>query len=82
MAAAIQVHGLRKAYGATEAVAGISFEVVEGECFALLGPNGAGKTTTLEILEGYRDRSGGSVEVLGVDPDRRHCPPHPRSAQG
>src|SRR5829696_7601243 len=65
---AIRVDGLRKAYGATEAVAGISFEVVEGECFALLGPNGAGKTTTLEILEGYRDRSGGSVEVLGVDP--------------
>src|SRR5829696_4083467 len=68
MAAAIRVDGLRKAYGATEAVAGISFKVVEGECFALLGPNGAGKTTTLEILEGYRDRSGGSVEVLGVDP--------------
>jgi ABC-2 type transport system ATP-binding protein len=66
--AAIRVEGLQKAYGATEAVAGISFEVVEGECFALLGPNGAGKTTTLEILEGYRDRSGGSVEVLGVDP--------------
>jgi ABC-2 type transport system ATP-binding protein len=68
MAAAIQVHGLRKAYGGVDAVGGISFEVVEGECFALLGPNGAGKTTTLEILEGYRDRSGGSVEVLGVDP--------------
>jgi ABC-2 type transport system ATP-binding protein len=66
--AAIRVDGLRKVYGAVEAVAGISFEVVEGECFALLGPNGAGKTTTLEILEGYRDRSGGSVEVLGVDP--------------
>src|SRR5688500_10313547 len=59
--AAIRVDGLRKVYGTTEAVAGISFEVVEGECFALLGPNGAGKTTTLEILEGYRDRSGGSV---------------------
>jgi ABC-2 type transport system ATP-binding protein len=68
MARAIQVKDLRKAYGTVEAVAGISFEVVEGECFALLGPNGAGKTTTLEILEGYRDRSGGSVEVLGADP--------------
>jgi ABC-2 type transport system ATP-binding protein len=66
--AAIRVSDLRKAYGATEAVAGISFEVAEGECFALLGPNGAGKTTTLEILEGYRDRTGGRVEVLGVDP--------------
>jgi ABC-2 type transport system ATP-binding protein len=67
--AAIQVQDLRKAYGAVEAVAGVSFEVAEGECFALLGPNGAGKTTTLEILEGYRSRSGGSVEVLGFDPE-------------
>jgi ABC-2 type transport system ATP-binding protein len=66
--AAILVRELRKAYGDINAVAGISFEVADGECFALLGPNGAGKTTTLEILEGYRDRSGGSVEVLGVDP--------------
>src|ERR687897_500773 len=67
MATAIQVKALHKAYGEVAAVAGISFEVVEGECFALLGPNGAGKTTTLEILEGYRDRSGGSVEGVGVD---------------
>ena len=67
--AAIQVQDLRKAYGAVEAVAGVSFEVAEGECFALLGPNGAGKTTTLEVLEGYRSRSGGSVEVLGFDPE-------------
>ncbi|HYN19061.1 MAG TPA: ABC transporter ATP-binding protein, partial [Actinomycetes bacterium] len=67
--AAIRVQGLRKAYGAVAAVDGVSFEVVEGECFALLGPNGAGKTTTLEILEGYRSRTGGSVEVLGVDPE-------------
>jgi ABC-2 type transport system ATP-binding protein len=66
--AAIQVQDLRKAYGAVEAVAGISFEVAEGECFALLGPNGAGKTTTVEILEGYRDRDAGQVEVLGHDP--------------
>ena len=44
----------------------------KGEVFALLGPNGAGKTTTIEILEGFRDRSGGQVETLGVDPaDRR-----------
>jgi ABC-2 type transport system ATP-binding protein len=68
--AAIQVHGLRKAYGEVEAVRGIDFEVSEGECFALLGPNGAGKTTTVEILEGYRDRDGGEVEVLGHDPRR------------
>lgn len=47
---------------------GISFAVERGEVFGLLGPNGAGKTTTVEILEGYRSRDGGTVEVLGVDP--------------
>jgi ABC-2 type transport system ATP-binding protein len=66
--AAITVHGLRKAYGAFEAVRGIDLEVRTGEIFALLGPNGAGKTTTVEILEGYRDRTGGEVAVLGRDP--------------
>ena len=68
--AAIRVTGLRKRYGELEAVRGIDFEVAEGECFALLGPNGAGKTTTVEILEGYRDRDAGEVEVLGLDPRR------------
>jgi ABC-2 type transport system ATP-binding protein len=67
---AIRVSGLRKRYGDLEAVRGIDFEVAEGECFALLGPNGAGKTTTVEILEGYRDRDAGEVEVLGFDPSR------------
>ena len=65
---AIAVRDLRKSYGALEAVRGISFEVQRGEVFGLLGPNGAGKTTTVEILEGYRRRDGGSVEVLGTDP--------------
>jgi ABC-2 type transport system ATP-binding protein len=65
---AISVRDLRKSYGALEAVRGISFDVERGEVFGLLGPNGAGKTTTVEILEGYRRRDGGSVEVLGVDP--------------
>jgi ABC-2 type transport system ATP-binding protein len=51
-------------------VRGIDFEIAAGEVFGLLGPNGAGKTTTVEILEGYRKRDGGSVEVLGVDPQR------------
>ena len=64
----IQVSGLRKSYGATEAVRGIDFEVATGEVFGLLGPNGAGKTTTVEILEGLRPRSGGEVKVLGCDP--------------
>ncbi len=67
--AAITVAGLRKSYGSTEAVKGISFEVAEGEVFALLGPNGAGKTTTVEILEGYHRRDGGSVSGLGLDPE-------------
>jgi ABC-2 type transport system ATP-binding protein len=57
-------------YGATEAVRGIDLEVERGEVFAFLGPNGAGKTTTVEILEGYRRRTGGEVEVLGEDPQR------------
>ena len=67
---AVSVRGLRKSYGSTEAVRGIDFEIRTGEVFGLLGPNGAGKTTTIEILEGYRERSGGEVEVLGVDPQR------------
>jgi ABC-2 type transport system ATP-binding protein len=65
---AIAVRDLRKSYGELEAVRGISFEVQEGEVFGLLGPNGAGKTTTVEILEGYRKRDAGEVEVLGSDP--------------
>jgi ABC-2 type transport system ATP-binding protein len=70
-APAIEVRGLRKRYGEHEAVAGIDFSVGRGEVFGLLGPNGAGKTTTVEILEGYRERSAGDVDVLGRDPARR-----------
>jgi len=69
--AAIKVRDLRKDYGPLEAVRGVSFEVDRGEVFGLLGPNGAGKTTTVEILEGYRRRSGGDVRVLGHDPAQR-----------
>jgi ABC-2 type transport system ATP-binding protein len=69
--AAIEVEGLRKAYGDHEAVRGIGFSVGRGEVFGLLGPNGAGKTTTVEILEGYRARSAGRVSVLGHDPGER-----------
>jgi ABC-2 type transport system ATP-binding protein len=67
---AISVRDLRKSYGTYEALRGISFEIKEGEVFGLLGPNGAGKTTTIEILEGYRTRDGGDVEVLAFDPER------------
>jgi ABC-2 type transport system ATP-binding protein len=67
---AIEVSGLRKAYGDLEAVRGVDFAIEEGEVFGLLGPNGAGKTTTVEILEGYRKRDAGEVRVLGHDPER------------
>jgi ABC-2 type transport system ATP-binding protein len=65
---AISIKGLRMSYGETEAVRGIDLEVRQGEIFAFLGPNGAGKTSTVEILEGYRKRTGGEVSVLGEDP--------------
>jgi ABC-2 type transport system ATP-binding protein len=68
--AAISVRGLRMAYGPLEAVRGIDLDVRRGEIVAFLGPNGAGKTTTVEILEGYRQRTGGDVRVLGEDPGR------------
>ncbi len=70
-APAIEVRALTKRYGEYEAVRGIDITVRRGEVFGLLGPNGAGKTTTVEILEGYRERTGGEVSVLGQDPARR-----------
>jgi ABC-2 type transport system ATP-binding protein len=68
---AIEVAGLRKAYGGRDVVRGLDFTVAQGEVFGLLGPNGAGKTTTVEVLEGYRARDGGDVRVLGIDPGTR-----------
>ncbi len=68
MAEAIEVTGLTKSYGDVRAVDGIDFSVPVGRVFAFLGPNGAGKTTTTEILEGLRNRTGGAVRVLGLDP--------------
>ena len=70
MTVAVRVSGLRKSYGSHEALRGIDFEIAAGEVFGLLGPNGAGKTTTIEILEGYRKRDAGEVEVLGADPQK------------
>jgi ABC-2 type transport system ATP-binding protein len=68
---AISVSHLAKSYGHVVAVKDVTFEVEKGEVFALLGPNGAGKTTTVEILEGFRNRSSGEVQTLGVDPSNR-----------
>ena len=65
----VKVANLTKSYGDLTAVAGIDLTINQGEIFALLGPNGAGKTTTVEILEGFRKRSSGSVSVLGIDPN-------------
>jgi len=65
---AIEVVGLEKNYGSLKAVDGVSFSVQTGEVFSLLGPNGAGKTTTIEILEGLREKDGGSAKVLDLDP--------------
>jgi ABC-2 type transport system ATP-binding protein len=67
MDAAIEVLGLRKAYGSREALRGVDFTVARGEVFGLLGPNGAGKTTCVEVLEGYRALDGGTVRVLGQE---------------
>jgi ABC-2 type transport system ATP-binding protein len=64
----LDVHRLRMRYGANDVLHDVTFQARRGEVLVLLGPNGAGKTTTIEILEGFRMRSGGRVEVLGTDP--------------
>ena len=66
----IQVRDLTMAYGDVDVLRGVDLDIHRGEVFALLGPNGAGKTTTVEILEGFRQRSGGEVSVLATDPER------------
>lgn len=70
MTAIIHVHDLRKTYGQTRAVDGVSFEVAEGEIFGMVGPNGAGKTTTIECIEGLRRPDQGDISVLGMHPTR------------
>jgi ABC-2 type transport system ATP-binding protein len=71
--AVVEIQGLTKRYGPVEALRGIDLSVEEGEIFGLLGPNGAGKTTTVEIISGLIPRDGGTVKVLGRDPEQeRH----------
>jgi ABC-2 type transport system ATP-binding protein len=72
-ALAVDVRGLVKSYSGVPVVRGMDLSIRPGEVFALLGPNGAGKTTTIEILEGYRTRDRGEVDVLGVDPGRERA---------
>jgi ABC-2 type transport system ATP-binding protein len=71
MTNAIEVSGLTMSYAERTVLRGVDFEVATGEVFCLLGPNGAGKTTTVEILEGFRQRTGGTVSVLGMDPEKQ-----------
>ncbi|MFF5109060.1 ABC transporter ATP-binding protein [Streptosporangium sp. NPDC000509] len=69
----IEIDGLRKSYRDGKAVDGLSLKVEHGEIFGIAGPNGAGKTTTVECASGLRRRDGGTLRVLGLDPqdDRR-----------
>jgi ABC-2 type transport system ATP-binding protein len=64
----VRVRDLRMRYGVNDVLTGVDFDIRPGEVVCLLGPNGAGKTTTIEILEGFRIRSAGEVDVLGEDP--------------
>jgi ABC-2 type transport system ATP-binding protein len=74
-AAALEVEGLVKTYGARRVVDGLSLTVPAATVLALLGPNGAGKTTTVEICEGFRRQDEGTVRVLGQDPRDRTLRP-------
>ncbi len=63
----VEARGLRKRFGSTEAVGGIDFEVLRGECFGFLGPNGAGKTTTMRMIGCVSPLTSGSLKVFGMD---------------
>lgn len=77
-APAVEIEALVMTYGDKVAVDGLSLTVEQGSITAVLGPNGAGKTTTLETCEGYRAPQGGSVRVLGLDPQRDQRDLNPR----
>ncbi len=72
MTPAIQLTNVSKRYGATQALAGLSFETPRGEMFGLIGPDGAGKTTAIRLICGLLHADGGEVRVLGLDPARDH----------
>ncbi|MEU6619848.1 ABC transporter ATP-binding protein [Streptomyces litmocidini] len=67
---AIRLTGLRKAYGRTEAVAGVDLEIADGEFFSMLGPSGSGKTTVLRMIAGFEAPTAGTVELAGRDVTR------------
>jgi drug efflux transport system ATP-binding protein len=69
---ALELNGVTKRFGATEAVGGVSFAVDRGEMFGLIGPDGAGKTTTIRLLCGLLKATSGAIRVLGNDPVRQH----------
>jgi ABC-2 type transport system ATP-binding protein len=72
----IHVRELAKRFDGVQAVAGVDFDVVEGEVFGLLGPNGAGKTTTINMLTGLARADGGTIRIAGID-----CSSDARAAQ-
>jgi lipooligosaccharide transport system ATP-binding protein len=65
----VQARGLRKSFGAFEAVRGIDVDVARGEVFGFLGPNGAGKSSTMRMIACVSPRTGGTLSVLGRDPE-------------
>ena len=67
MSSVLTVSDLRKSYGSTVAVDGVSFRVERNEIVGLLGPNGAGKTTTISMLLGILEPSGGTISINGID---------------
>ena len=69
---ALELNGVAKRFGRTEAVAGVSYAVDRGEMFGLIGPDGAGKTTTIRLLCGLLEATSGAIRVLGNDPIRQH----------
>jgi len=72
----LEAEGLKKFFGGTRALNGVSFSVPEGELFGFLGPNGAGKTTTINILTGLARPDSGSIKIGGVE-----CTRNPKTAQ-